>query len=93
MRGTRLMRQWKTYLDCPYLPNPKIEKDVFTYLSSWAGETLDLEENPVLDVLFKQFPNADNVHFTNAIYSFLISWLINWSMNDAIRWKIPTNKF
>ncbi len=80
------MAQWKTYLECPYLPNPKIEKDVFTYLSSWAEETLDAEDNPVLDVLFKEFPKADNVinFCLDAVFSFQISLLINWSTNDVI---------
>ena len=56
-----LTSQWKAYIECSYLPNPKIEKVVAAYLSSWSQEPLDLEENPNLEILFKQFMNADLV--------------------------------
>jgi hypothetical protein len=43
------------------LPNPKIGKDVRTYLSSWKEEKVDAEETPSLDLVFNEFPNLDKL--------------------------------
>ena len=67
--------EWKTYLACNYLPNPKIEKDVLSYLSSFAEETLSVEDQPSLEAIFKLYPNSDLV--TLCILFEKYSWLHN----------------
>jgi hypothetical protein len=53
--------EWISYLECQYLPNTKIEKDVCSYLENWNEEEFDSVENPDLELIFKEFPNAEKV--------------------------------
>jgi hypothetical protein len=51
-----------TFLECQYLPNTKIEKDIASYLENWNEEDFNTVENPDLELIFKEFPNAEKVN-------------------------------
>ncbi|KAJ8325166.1 hypothetical protein O5D80_006120 [Batrachochytrium dendrobatidis] len=53
--------EWKQFMDCETLPQPKSERDVNTYLGLWAEEKISVEEEPSLTPLFNQLPNAETL--------------------------------
>lgn len=48
--------QWKEYLKCSNLPNPKIEQDLNTFLMLWKDEKLVFDDLPSLNTLYDQLP-------------------------------------
>ncbi|KAI8907378.1 hypothetical protein EDD86DRAFT_248231 [Gorgonomyces haynaldii] len=55
---TQQKQDWNKYVACSFLPDPKIERDVNTFLQLWEHEPF-LGEKPSLDPLFAQVPDAE----------------------------------
>nr|KAJ3420075.1 hypothetical protein HK105_006145 [Polyrhizophydium stewartii] len=58
--------EWKRFMECETLPPPQSERDVNTYLSLWAEEKINVEEEPSLVPLFNQLPSAESLEIERA---------------------------
>jgi Cancer susceptibility candidate 1 N-terminus len=53
--------EWKDYLKCKVLPNPKSERDLNTFLILWEEEKLVFDNIPSLTSLYDQLPTCTSL--------------------------------